>query len=317
MISLLLASYALITWLLFIRWRLLPWKIYTIIPVVTFPVVAIVVMVLLLNVFAPTSSDVRVTRYEVPIVPQVKGRVVEVAVKTNQRVKKGDLLFKVDPTQYEYVLAGLRPKIKLAKKRVAEFSALLESGAGNRFDLEKARADLEELKAQFDNASWELAQTMVVAPSDGTVINVQLRPGVMVTSIPMRAVMSFVEDEPQVYMLFHQNELHQVVPGNEAEFYIPTQPGKIFKATVDSVIWAQAQGQVDANGNLPNTGVIPAVPNRFPVKLIMHQRHESELIAAGAIGNGAIYTEHLKPLHLIRKTMVRVSSKLYYIIPKG
>ena len=208
MISLLLASYALITWLLFIRWRLLPWKIYTIIPVVTFPVVAIVVMVLLLNVFAPTSSDVRVTRYEVPIVPQVKGRVVEVAVKTNQRVKKGDLLFKVDPTQYEYVLAGLRPKIKLAKKRVAEFSALLESGAGNRFDLEKARADLEELKAQFDNASWELAQTMVVAPSDGTVINVQLRPGVMVTSIPMRAVMSFVEDEPQVYMLFHQNELH-------------------------------------------------------------------------------------------------------------
>jgi len=121
MISLLLAGYALITWLIFIRWRLLPWKIYTIIPVVTFPVVAIVVMVLLLNVFAPTSSDVRVTRYEVPIVPQVKGRVVEVAVKTNQRVKKGDLLFKVDPTQYEYVLAGLRPKIKLAKKRVADF----------------------------------------------------------------------------------------------------------------------------------------------------------------------------------------------------
>ena len=69
MISLLLASYALITWLLFIRWRLLPWKIYTIIPVVTCPVVAIVVMILLLNVFAPTSSDVRVTRYEVPIVP--------------------------------------------------------------------------------------------------------------------------------------------------------------------------------------------------------------------------------------------------------
>ena len=69
MISLLLAGYALITWLIFIRWRLLPWKIYTIIPVVTFPVVAIVVMVLLLNVFAPTSSDVRVTRYEVPIVP--------------------------------------------------------------------------------------------------------------------------------------------------------------------------------------------------------------------------------------------------------
>ena len=121
MISLLLASYALITWLLFIRWRLLPWKIYTIIPVVTFPVVAIVVMVLLLNVFAPTSSDVRVTRYEVPIVLQVKGRVVEVAVKTNQRVKKGDLLFKVDPTQYEYVLAGLRPKIKLAKNASLNF----------------------------------------------------------------------------------------------------------------------------------------------------------------------------------------------------
>ena len=73
------------------------------------------------------------------------------------------------------------------------------------------------------------------------------------------------------------------MPGNEAEFYIPTQPGKIFKATVDSVIWAQAQGQVDANGNLPNTGVIP--------------------VMTAATTSGF--------------TMVRVSSKLYYIIPKG
>ena len=39
------------------------------------------------------------------------------------------------------------------------------------------------------------------------------------------------------------NELHQVVPGNEAEFTVNTSPGRIFKAKVDSIVWAQGQGQ--------------------------------------------------------------------------
>jgi multidrug resistance efflux pump len=252
----------------------------------------------------------------VPIIPQVKGRVIEVKVTDNQRVKKGDVLFKIDPEPYQASVNALNVKLKLAKKRVEENRDLVKTGSGNRFDLEKAEADYDELKEKADNSYWELEQTVVRAPNNGTVVNAQLRPGVFLVPTPLRAAMSFLEDEPQVFMLFHQNELHQIKPGHEAEFYVPTNPGQVYKAKVESVIWAQRQGQVNASGDVPQTGVRPAVPNRFPVKLILEEGSHTELIAAGAIGHGAIYTDNMSFLHFVRKVMLRVYSKLNYIVPK-
>ena len=61
--------------------------------VFTIPVVGMITLILLLNVFSPSSSNVLVVRNSIGIVSQVKGRVVEVPVKINQQVKKGDVLF--------------------------------------------------------------------------------------------------------------------------------------------------------------------------------------------------------------------------------
>ena len=73
-------------------------------------------------------------------------------------------------------------------------------------------------------------------------VNVMLRPGFFVAGMPFNEVMTFVDNEYQIFALFGQNELHQVVPGNEAEITLDTYPGRIIKAHVDSVIWAQAPG---------------------------------------------------------------------------
>ena len=85
---------------------------------------------------------------------------------------------------------------------------------------------------------------MFYAPADGTVINLQLRPGQMATALGMLPVMTFVENEFQVLALFDQNELHQVQPGDEAEIALETYPGRIIKASVNSIVWAQGQGQI-------------------------------------------------------------------------
>jgi multidrug resistance efflux pump len=66
-------------------------------------------MLLLLNIFAPTTSDVRVVKYVVPIVSGVRGRVLEVPVENNRPVKKGDVLFKIDPSPYEADVTRSRP----------------------------------------------------------------------------------------------------------------------------------------------------------------------------------------------------------------
>src|SRR6187397_2244642 len=160
----LLGIYAFFVWLIFIKFKLLPWTTPWKVGVAIFPVVMIAILLLLLNIFAPTTSDVRVVKYVVPVVSQVRGRVIEVPVENNRPVKKGDVLFRIDPAPYasevkaleaqlvsnerqlgeqlneatNHVIA-LQASLDLARKRVAQNTELAASGAGNRFDLEQAQ----------------------------------------------------------------------------------------------------------------------------------------------------------------------------------
>jgi multidrug resistance efflux pump len=181
--------------------------------------------------------------------------------------------------------------------------------------MKASQAQVENTRAQLETAKWDLAQTTVLAPGDGTMVNVMLRPGFFVAGMPFNEVMTYVDREYQIFALFDQNELHQVEPGNEVEITLDTYPGKIIKAHVDSIIWAQAQGQLDASGDLPRTTFVPP-PGRFPVKLVVAEESKAVFLAAGARGAAAIYTEHLAMVHIIRKVLLRVSSYLDYVIIK-
>ncbi len=373
---LLLGIYSFFVWLIFIKFKWLPWNTVSQVTVAIIPIIGLTVLILALNVNAPSSADVRVIKYVVQVIPQVKGRVIEVPAEGNRPMKKGDVLFRIDPTPYELEVkaleaqlaqsegsanelrqqlnvakgntAALRSQIDLTRKRVRQFEELARTGAGNRFDLEKAQADLANLegqvasavanearsqaqlaavvdgdlasvatiKANLAKARWELSQTVMYAPADGTAINVQLRPGSFVNPVPLAPAMSFVEDDYQVIALYQQNELWRVKPGNEAEVVLPTYPGDVIKATVDSIVWAQGQGQLAQSGMLPQTGAAPLPPGRFAVKLTIAEKDRHRFLAAGAVGNAAIYTEHAEMIHIIRKVILRVGSYTNYLILK-
>ena len=195
---------------------------------------------------------------------------------------------------------------------VAEVKAQMASALAQ---MRVAEAQVKTTRAQLETARWELTQTTVVAPGNGTMVNVMLRPGYFVAGMPFNEVMTYVDQENQIFALFGQNELHQVEPGNHVEITLDTYPGRVIKAHVDSVIWAQAQGQVEASGDLPRT-VLNAPPGRFPVKLVVADHDRALFMAAGARGSAAIYTEHLALVHIIRKVLLRVQSYLDYIIIK-
>ncbi len=115
---LLLGIYAGFVWLIFIKLKLLPWTTPWKVAVAIFPVVMIVLLLLLLNIFAPTTSDVRVVKYIVPVVSQVRGRVIEVPVENNRPVKKGDVLFRIDPTPYQNEVRSLEAKLTSEEARI-------------------------------------------------------------------------------------------------------------------------------------------------------------------------------------------------------
>ncbi|WP_341677089.1 HlyD family secretion protein [Niveibacterium sp. SC-1] len=374
--ALLIGMYAFIVWLIYFKFKWLPWNTPNKVVVFTIPVVAMTWLILTLNAVAPTSTDARVIKYVVQIVPNVRGRVLEVPVDGNKPVKKGDVLFKIDPTPYQLQVnqlkaqlttaeanaknlneqlrstrgktAAITAQLALARKRVVQNKALVASEAGNKFDLEQAEANVAQLeaeqasakaaedqvreslgavvggdqaevasiKAQLASAEYDLSQTTVYAPANGSVINLQVRPGSWVTPLPAMAAMSFVEDEYQIIALYGQNELYMVKPGDEVELAFETLPGDILKGKVESIVWAQGQGQLAQSGLVPTTGTGPTPPGRFAVKIDLEGESANTFLAAGAIGQSAIYTDSFKPIHLIRKVFVRVSSKLNYLIAK-
>jgi multidrug resistance efflux pump len=374
---LLLGIYSFFVWLIFIKFKWLPWNTQSQVTVAIIPIVAMTILILVLNAVAPSSADVRVFKYTVPIVSQVRGRVIEVPVEEGNRlVKKDDVLFRVDPTPYQLTVnslmaqlvgakgggeqlreqlrsaqgntAAIRSRIKLTQTRVQQNRELAATGAGNRFDLEQAETDLRDLDAQLStamaneaqvraqlsatvggdiasvakikadlaNAEWELEQTTVRSPCDCYVINLALRPGAFVAGMPFNPVMTLVEADGQVVALFNQNELHQVAPGNYAEFTLKTNPGRIVRAKVDSVIWAQGMGQMQQSGTIPMTGVLAAPPNRFAVKFDIEEADRDLLVAAGAAGHAAIYTESAKAIHILRMVILRVGAYTDYLILK-
>jgi len=302
--------------------------------------------------------------------------VIDVPVEPNSAVKKGTVLFRIDPTPFELQVNTLeaqlaategsvlqlneelrsaasrtnaeRAKLELARVRVKQYRELAESGAGDRFAQEQAEADVREfeasvaanvaaeaqvrarlgatvgddqaevaqIRAQLASARWELSQTVFYAPADGTVINLQLRPGQMATALGAMPVMTFVEDQFQVIALYNQNELHNVQAGDEAEIALKTYPGRIIKASVDSIVWAQGQGQVPMSGTLPQTGTAPLPPGRFAVRLDIAEKDRGIFLAAGAAGNGAIYTQHGHHIHIVRKVIMRVGSFTNWLVLK-
>ncbi|WDT75907.1 MAG: efflux RND transporter periplasmic adaptor subunit [Candidatus Manganitrophus sp.] len=311
---LLLLIYAFFVWLIFFKLKWLPWNFVSQAIVITLPFILLAVTILLLNVVAPSSHDVRVINYVVQILPQVRGRVIDVPVEPNKSVKKGDVLFRVDPTPFELEVKRIEAQLALAETRLKQSAALAKTGAGSQLDVDRDRSDVRQLRAQLDLARWNLSETTTLAPGSGKVINLQLREGSFVVPFPVTAAMSFVEDEQWVIALFSQNELRQVKPGDEAEIILKTYPGRVIKGRVDAIVWATGQGQLPIGGTLPQVGEAPA--QRFAVKLMLDGKDRDLFLAPGARGAAAIYTEQLAPIHLLRKVLLRVSAKLDWFIVK-
>src|SRR3954468_3965684 len=97
----LLIIYCLIVRFIFFKKKWLPWNITSQVIVVTIPIFALTVIILFMNIVAPSSSDVRAMNYVVPIVPRVTGTVTEVPIEPNRPIKKGDVLFKMDPLPFD------------------------------------------------------------------------------------------------------------------------------------------------------------------------------------------------------------------------
>jgi len=279
----------------------------------------IVLLLLMFGLFIPMGwgapqGAALVVRNSVQIVPNVAGEVTEVPVAANKPLKAGDLLFKIDPVPYQAQVESIGAQLKFEELRLSQMTQLELSDSGRAFDVQQRQAEVDKLKGQLRGANYNLEQTVVRAPSDGYVTNLGLMKGARVANLPLSPVMAFIDTSQTIVGVeIAQIYTRYIAPGQDVEVTFKVLPGQVFQGKVDSVLEATAAGQVVASGAAVTPRQVAAAPLVVRVKL-----DDAKLAAslpAGTAGAAAIYTEHIKPSHIIRKVILRQIAILNYVNP--
>ena len=276
----------------------------------------IVLLLLLIGLFIPMNwgapqGSALVVRNSVSIVPDVAGEVLDVPVEPNKPLKAGDVLFRIDPGPFEASVDALDSQLKFEQLRLAQFTQLQLHDSGRAFDVEQRQAQVDRLLAQVAGAKWNLDKTVVRAPSDGYVTNLALRKGARMTSAP---VMAFIDTSHTIVGVeIQQIDARYVTPGQDVEVTFKFLPGEVHAGKVVAVIQAIASGQVQASGSAAAPRQLTAAP--FVVRVKLDDDTLAARLPAGAAGSAAIFTDHVKPAHIIRKVLLRQTAILNYVNP--
>lgn len=140
--------------------------------------------------YAPWTRDARIQANVIDIAPEVSGTVVSLDVHENERVKKGHVLFRIDPRRFRHALTQARAQVQSdrARMHLAESEATRRRNLGknaiSREQLQQANTRAAEARANYHAAQARLKQaklnlkwTTVSAPQDGYVTHLLLSKG--------------------------------------------------------------------------------------------------------------------------------------------
>lgn len=280
---------------------------------------AVVLVLLLFGLFIPMGwgapqGPALVIRNSVPIVPNVAGEVIDVPVQANVPLKQGEVLFRIDPTPFQAQVDALKAQLDFQKLRLSQMTQLRSNETGRAFDVQERQASVDQLTAQLASAQYNLDQTVVRAPANGYVTNLALRRGARVSALSLSPVMAFVDTSETILGAeIAQIDARYIRPGQPVEATFKFLPGHVYPGKVVAVLQAISTGQVQASGLAATPKTVESAP--FAVRFTLDDANIAQHLPAGATGEAAIFTPHIRAAHVIRKVLLRQIAILNYINP--
>ncbi len=327
MIAFISICYGLLYFLIFNKFGLLRKTVGNICSFAGVGVVMIGAIIFMWYTFSPMSGDARMFRYILPIVPEVRGEVVSVPIEPLQMVAAGETLFQIDPEPFEISIRQIEGQVRryeaelrLAEVNMERASKLLKMQSAAQIDMDTwtanrdaAQAAIDSSEAQLDDARWRLKESTVVAPYEGYVVNLQLRPGAIVTTVPLASPMAFVSSESNLILSsLSQSAARHVAVGDAVDVVFTSIPGQTFSGKILRIVSAGAQAQLTASNQLPSLSGA-RVTDRWAVVSQLDDEEFARNLPQGAGGTIAIYTAKGKPVHVISKVAIRINAWLGYL----
>ena len=209
---------------------------------------------------SPWTRDARFSADIVAIAPDVSGLISQVNVKDNQLVKKDQVLFVIDQPHYQTLAQEKRVEAGRRNKLGVQAMSREEIDQANNV-LQTVEHQLAKAVASRDLARLDLERTVIRAPADGWVTNLNVYNGEFITR-GSTAVALVKENTFYVMAYLEETKLEGVRPGYRAEI-TPLGSSKTIKGTVDSI----AAGVTNASSSSDSKGMASVDSNLEWVRL--------------------------------------------------
>lgn len=197
---------------------------------------------------------------------QISGQVTEVLADYNDKVRKGQVIARIDPKTYEAQIAQGNAQVANAQATLLQARATLlnaeldyqrkaDLGARQlvaRSDVDLARATLDQARAQVSAAQAQISQqtastqttqvnldrTVIRSPVDGVVLTRSIEPGQTVAaSLQAPELFTIAEDlgQMQIVLAVDEADIGQVRTGQDVAFTVDAFPDRQFRGTVEQV----------------------------------------------------------------------------------
>jgi multidrug resistance efflux pump len=245
---------------------------------------------------APWTRDGRVRADVVTIAPDVSGFVTEILVKDNQKVKRGDVVMRIDRARFalalqqaKAVLAGRQATLDAAEADLKRYRDLSTAAISQQKQEQILAAQLLA-KASYDQgvadealAQLNLDRSEVQAPVDGIISNMELRPGTYVSA--GKGVMALVDSASlHVDGYFEETKLPRIHIGDAVDIHLMGDSSKL-TGHVESIAAGIEDRDRGAGSNLL-ANVTPTfswvrLAQRVPVRIALDAIPDGVTLVAG------------------------------------
>lgn len=279
----------------------------------------------------PTRYQARVDRLKADLVTAtsnvgaMRGQLQEAIANTTRVSAERDRLYK----DYQRYLQGSRARVNPfsesdidnARQNYLAQEALVKASVADQAQIKSQlesmqngeQSQIASLRAQLAEATYNLEQTVIRAPSNGYVTQVLIRPGTYAAALPLRPVMVFIpEQKRQIIAQFRQNSLLRLKPGDDAEVVFSALPGDVFAGKLTRILPVVPGGTYQAQGQLQSLTIAPGTDGVLAV-IELQPNEAVDALPDGIYAQVAVYSDHFEHLSIMRKVLLRMTSWMHYL----
>ncbi len=231
----------------------------------------------------PWTRDAQVRANVVGIAPRISGPIIQIPIKDNQTVKKGDLLFEIDPATFQAAVDNAAAQLQQAQaaqikahqnlQRQTELYETkvidIQTFQNTQDDAMEADANVVAAEATLETARLNLSYTKVYAPVDGYLTNINTSVGTYVNA--GEQLLALVDGSSfWIAAYFKETQLKHLREGSRVRLTMMGHESQPFPGVVNSLAWGiyiSDGATVDLLPQVSQTIDWVRLPNRFPVRI--------------------------------------------------